>query len=315
MPHSNVYIRGVPIGFDTEDLRYLFEGYGTIISVKILEPRHIGDKRLGFVKFASQNEASSAIRAMDKRVIGGQCLEVREAEFDVDPKKNLLDKALVENDNLFVRGFPSYWASEQLTEYFSQFGIVVSVRVLNSAIPARGGVGLVRYSSVDEARETIAQLNGATVEGFGPMTVKYSTVKEQKLRCRRMPFRKNIVSASIAYRHQALCRTAASCLALDCDATMNNGVEPKLESSPEEEISLSKAVFVCNLPPTATELRLYREFAPYGAISSINIGLDMAQMCTGMAFVNYIVGQDAERAAEHLNGAAMDGMIISVSDS
>lgn len=307
MPHSNVYIRGVPVGFDTEDLRYLFEGYGTIVSAKILEPRHIGDKRLGFVKFGDEIEAHNAIAAMDKRVIAGQSLEVREAEFDVDPKKNLLDKAVIENDNLFVRGFPSYWGADELTKYFSQVGIVVSVRLLSCTMPARGGVGLVRYSTVDQARDAIAQLNDTSVDGFGPISVKYSTVKEPKCRIRRPPFRKNVVCTSLAYRNLLMQRTAPW---LD---SVNNDDFLQIEKSIGDLTPFPKAVLVCNLPPKMTELILYQEFAPYGAISSINIGMDESkEMCTGMAFVNFIDGNDAHRAAGSLHGTVMDGASISV---
>lgn len=301
--HSNVYIRGVPTGFETEDLRYLFEVYGPIVSVKILEPRHSGDKRLGFVKFESMEHAWEAIHDMNHRVIAGQTLEVREAEFDVDPKKNILDKTVVENDNLFVRGFPSHWTPEQFSSYFSQAGVVVSVRILGCSMPLRGGVGLVRFQTVEEAREAIVQFHNAWVEGFGPLHVKYSTVKS-KFRFCRAPIRKSLISNSLAERNRAA-------LAKEMP-WMESASHLEIENHPLETQTVAKALLVCNLPPTATELNLYREFARFGGITSINIGLDECQSCTGMAFVNFVDGSCADRAAKALHGSRFDGHLISV---
>ena len=301
MPHSNVYVRGVPVGFDTEDLRYLFENFGTIVSAKILEPRHVGDKRLGFVKFTTTAEALAAIASMDKISIAGHSLEVREAEFDVDPKKNVLDKALVENDNLFVRGFPSYWGAEALTEYFSRAGVVVSVRILSCTMPARGGVGLVRYRSVEEARAAVVQLHETSVDGFGPIHVKYSTVKEKFGRPRRAPFRRSVVAASLAFREAAASGSQET--AVDCATTMNNDIWGT---------SSARAVLVSNLAATVTELLLYKEFAPHGAIASVHVGAASDGRCMGMAFVNFVEERDAVNAAQCMNGMMIEGETISV---
>lgn len=307
MPHSNVFVRGIPNGFDTEDLRYLFEDFGSIVSVKILEPRHLGDKRLGFVKFATPEEAYAAISSMNMTEIAGQRLEVREAELDVDPKKNLIDKVLIENDNLFVRGFPSYWGPEELTEFFSQTGLVIAVRVLGCTMPSRGGVGLVRYSSVAEARETISKMNNVKVCGFGPIDVKFATVKDPKLRDTGRPFRQDVMNASRALREVSLNRHVES--VFDQASTMNNDVG----SSNVNGVGTPTPIFVDNLPPTTTQLTLYQHFAQFGAISSVVLGQDEMEVCNGVAFVNFVDATSATQAALVMNGANIHGFIISVS--
>lgn len=84
MPHGNVFISGVPLSFDVRALRELFEDFGSVISVELTEPRKMGDKRMGFVQFASEFEAHNAIAATDKKVIAGQTLEVREKEIPIE---------------------------------------------------------------------------------------------------------------------------------------------------------------------------------------------------------------------------------------
>eukprot|EP00210_Caulerpa_lentillifera_P003104 g2966.t1 len=311
MPHSNVFIRGIPNGFDTEDLRYLFEDYGSIVSVKILEPRHLGDKRLGFVKFATHMEAQSAIANMNMTEIAGHRLEVREAELDVDPKKNLIDKVLIENDNLFVRGFPSYWGPKELTEFFSQTGLVVAVRVLGCTMPSRGGVGLVRYSSIAEARDTISKLNNLKVCGFGPIDVKFATVKDPKLREIGRPFRQDVMNTSRALREVNLNKGVDPMN--DQATTMNNDLESATNASMKGGSSAPTPIFVDNLPITTTQLTLYENFAQFGAISSVVLGQDEMEVCSGCAFVNFVEAADATRAALTMNGADIHGFIIAVS--
>lgn len=309
MPHSNVFVRGIPNGFDTEDLRYLFEDFGSIVCVKILEPRHLGDKRLGFVKFATCEEAHAATSSMNMTEIAGQRIEVREAELDVDPKKNLIDKVLIENDNLFVRGFPSYWGPEELTEFFSQTGLVVAVRVLGCTMPSRGGVGLVRYSSVAEARETISKMNNVKVCGFGPIDVKFATVKDPKLRDTSRPFRQDVMNASRALREVSLNRLVEP--VFDRASTMNNDVGSSSMNAAAATPPIP--IFVDNLPPTTTQLTLYQHFAQFGAISSVVLGQDEMEVCNGVAFVNFVDAASAAQAALAMNGANIHGFIISVS--
>lgn len=182
MSHSNVFVRDVPLNFTAEEMRQTFEPFGPIISVKILEPRKIGDKRFGFIKYTAISHARLAIDSMNGMTIKGHKLEVREAEGDINsttnPKKKE-NQITTENDNLFVRGFPTTWNLEDLARYFSRIGVVVAVKILGSKHPHRGAVGLVKYATVAEARQAILMLKGEYIDTYGPIEIKYATVKDQ----------------------------------------------------------------------------------------------------------------------------------------
>lgn len=64
--HSNVYVCQLPDGSDDDYLRELFQECGTIVSVKC-----VADKRFGFVRFSTTEEAQEAIDTMNGVVIEG----------------------------------------------------------------------------------------------------------------------------------------------------------------------------------------------------------------------------------------------------
>ena len=62
------------------DLRELFASHGTLESVAVITDRDTGQsKGFGFVEFANDNEAKSAISALSGQQYGGRALTVNEA--------------------------------------------------------------------------------------------------------------------------------------------------------------------------------------------------------------------------------------------
>jgi cold-inducible RNA-binding protein len=62
------------------DLRELFQSHGTLESVAVITDRDTGQsKGFGFVEFANDNEAKSAISALSGQQYGGRALTVNEA--------------------------------------------------------------------------------------------------------------------------------------------------------------------------------------------------------------------------------------------
>jgi len=79
-------------------------------------------------------------------------------------------------------------------------------------------------------------------------------------------------------------------------STLPIGLQPRVEPA-------SASLYVKNLPPDATELLLYRIFAPCGPILSCRVHTDPATgACRGVGFVNYADGVSARRALTQLQG-------------
>lgn len=171
-------------------LRTIFQTYGCVVSCRILKSRYRGSNNVGFVKFSSLEEAQLAIQYMHLATVENVVIEVRFADQDVGERRNNYPSAEQSEDyrydeesserfankNLYVKGFPRSWREEDLIEFFSNFGTVVSAKVLSSRESSgRTGAGLVMMSSVDEAAIALRHVDGRIPFGGDiPITLKYA---------------------------------------------------------------------------------------------------------------------------------------------
>ncbi|NJB66541.1 RNA recognition motif-containing protein [Desulfobaculum xiamenense] len=76
---KSIYVGNLPWSCSEDDLRKLFEAYGDVNSVKIVEDRETGRSRgFGFVEM----EADAALKAIDnltEATLGGRSLQINEA--------------------------------------------------------------------------------------------------------------------------------------------------------------------------------------------------------------------------------------------
>ncbi|XP_054792962.1 organelle RRM domain-containing protein 2, mitochondrial-like [Prosopis cineraria] len=69
--------------------------------------------------------------------------------------------------NLFVSGLSKRTTTEKLREAFSQFGEVVSARVVTDRVSGYSkGFGFVRYATVEEAAKGIEGMDGKFLDGW-----------------------------------------------------------------------------------------------------------------------------------------------------
>jgi heterogeneous nuclear ribonucleoprotein A1/A3 len=70
MSSSKLFVGGLSYGTDEQSLRDTFANYGQVIEAKIINDRETGRSRgFGFITYASSEEASAAITALDGKVI------------------------------------------------------------------------------------------------------------------------------------------------------------------------------------------------------------------------------------------------------
>jgi RNA recognition motif-containing protein len=63
-----------------DDLRRAFEGYGEVLSVKIVRDGYTGDSRgFGFIEMADKEQAHKAITGLHGTELHGRALNVKEA--------------------------------------------------------------------------------------------------------------------------------------------------------------------------------------------------------------------------------------------
>ena len=77
---KSLYVGNLPWSATEEQIRNLFEGYGTVNSVNLVSDRETGRARgFGFVEMAAA-DAEAAIQALDGSSMDGRSLKVNEAQ-------------------------------------------------------------------------------------------------------------------------------------------------------------------------------------------------------------------------------------------
>ncbi|MFM6947234.1 MAG: RNA recognition motif domain-containing protein [Flavobacteriales bacterium] len=78
---TSIFVAKLDFGVTNQELRQLFEAYGTVLKATIATDRETGKPRgFAFVEMADQQEAQAAINGLDGHVINGRALAVKEAE-------------------------------------------------------------------------------------------------------------------------------------------------------------------------------------------------------------------------------------------
>ena len=76
----NIYVGNLPYGTDNDELRAVFAAFGEVSAARIVNDRETGrSKGFGFVEMPNDDEARSAIEALNGNEIGGRKAVVNEA--------------------------------------------------------------------------------------------------------------------------------------------------------------------------------------------------------------------------------------------
>ena len=77
----NIYVGNLPFNMGEEDLKEIFEEYGEVSSVKIINDKFTGrSKGFGFVEMDSDDEANNAIKELNNAEISGRNIKVNESK-------------------------------------------------------------------------------------------------------------------------------------------------------------------------------------------------------------------------------------------
>lgn len=78
---KKIYVGNLPFRATEDEIRELFEPYGSVESVNLISDRETGQPRgFGFVEMNDDDGALAAISALDRSDFGGRGLRVNEAK-------------------------------------------------------------------------------------------------------------------------------------------------------------------------------------------------------------------------------------------
>lgn len=77
---NSVYVGGLPYDATEDSIRRVFDLYGHVVAVKVINDRGVGGKCYGFVTFTNPRSAVDAINDMNGRTIDGRVVRVNEVK-------------------------------------------------------------------------------------------------------------------------------------------------------------------------------------------------------------------------------------------
>jgi polyadenylate-binding protein len=166
---TNLFVKNLDAELNEEELKKLFEPFGTITSLVLSTDESGKSKGFGFVNFEKHEDAVKALEAMNQREVRGQLLFVSRAQKKLERKEELREAfeqlklsqmSKYQGNNLFVKNLDESIDDERLRQEFSPFGSIVNAKVMRNDQGAHRGFGFVCFSSPEEATKAIEEMNG-----------------------------------------------------------------------------------------------------------------------------------------------------------
>ena len=182
--NKNLYVKNIPARFSEEELKALFSKYGAITWTKIMVDD--SGRKSAILTYDSEDSVHKARDALNNTQLDGQELYVDTLMKKSDRKK-ILSSRIIDNNfklnsqfkncNLHLRNVPQDVDEAYLTEVFSQFGEVKSVKIpkillvtkVNNEFkefPMSKGFGYVCFNDQEMAKKAKEEMNNKFIPKF-----------------------------------------------------------------------------------------------------------------------------------------------------
>lgn len=342
---TNLIINYLPSTLTHEEFKKLFIVYGELESCRLVCDKHTGQSLCyGFVNYVNADDAEKAYKSANGFKVHNKIIKVSFARPSCETIKGA---------NLYVCGIPKNWTEQELNQYFSQCGRIITSRILlNQHNGTSKGDGFIRFDKRDEALYAISKLNGTrpTNDSKDTLTVKLANYNDPKLfgttynqflqqhpkanlnvpslkrQVSTMNLLQKTLDLNVLPRNPFInaipsttnpphttTQTAIDFPLTATAATTLNDTQRLFATTPILP-NLGWCLFVYNLPPEADEVLLWQLFGPFGAIQNIKVIRDLkTKTCKGFSFVTMTNYDDALLAITALNGYNFGNRILQVS--
>jgi hypothetical protein len=156
---TNLYIKNLPPDYSDQDLAALVEGCGKVKSMKaIIDKQTNKCKGFGFIDFESHEAAQLAIAQLQKKGFTAQLAKSSQQQEQ-------------DTTNLYFANLDPQMTEQDLRQALSQFGTVVSVRILRDQQKQSRGVGFARMNDKDQCQEIINRFHNQSFPDFSDKLV------------------------------------------------------------------------------------------------------------------------------------------------
>ncbi|CAF1169867.1 unnamed protein product [Adineta ricciae] len=167
---TNLYIKNLPPEYSDKDLAALVEGCGRIKSMKaIIDKQTNKCKGFGFIDFESHEDAQNAIAELQKKGYTAQLAKSSQQQEQ-------------DETNLYFANLDINMTEQDLRQALSDYGTVVSVRILRDQEKHSRGVGFARMNDRKQCQDIIDQFHNKTFPNFTdkPVQVKFADASKNK---------------------------------------------------------------------------------------------------------------------------------------
>ena len=180
----NIYVGGLSYETTDDDLRQLFGQYGEVTNVHVPTDRQTGQPRgFAFVEMSSDDDARSAIEALDGSDVAGRAIKVAEARPRADRPADSRASAGPRGEpapasgeagasageggmKIYVGNLPFQTTDDELRALFAQHGDVSDVHLPTDRQTGRPrGFAFVQMPDSDQAQAAMEALDGTELGG------------------------------------------------------------------------------------------------------------------------------------------------------
>lgn len=170
LSETNLYIKNLPPEYSDKDLAALVEGCGKVKSMKaIIDKQTNKCKGFGFIDFESHEDARTAISELQRKGYTAQLAKSSQQQEQ-------------DETNLYFANLDLQMSEQDLRQALSEFGTVVSVRILRDQQKQSRGVGFARMNDREQCQEIINQFHNKTFQNFADklVQVKFADASKNK---------------------------------------------------------------------------------------------------------------------------------------
>ncbi|XP_029410849.1 polyadenylate-binding protein 1-like isoform X2 [Nannospalax galili] len=160
---GNIFIKNLENSIDNKALYDTFSTFGSILSSKVVYNEH-GSRGFGFVHFETHEAAQKAISTMNGMLLNDRKVFVGHFKSRQKREAELGARALGFT-NIYVKNLQVDMDEQGLQDLFSQFGKMLSVKVMRDNCGQSRGFGFVNFERHEEAQKAVDHMNGKEVSG------------------------------------------------------------------------------------------------------------------------------------------------------
>lgn len=329
---TRLYMKGLPLGMSEEKLMTVIGAYGTIVSLKVLQPPPGGaTDSAAIVQLGSEPEAQWLVENLDGNIPQGlsnpvqikykqdgpggganpmatttqlpqmpQMVPTPQPPMSAGPAQDP-NRGCAPSDNLYMRGLPSGTTEEKVMAIFGVYGTVVSVKVFPPPAGKSDVASLIRFANIEEAAWLVENLNGNIPQGLSdPISVRFADNLKGS-------------GKGFAGPTQTPTQTPTPVFAQTQQLTQTWPLTTPSVAAPAggfggEYSAPSANLYMKGLPTDIADVALKNIFAAYGTVMSVRVLQSPAGVDNAAALVQMSCVTEAEWLVNNVNGNIPEGL-------